>query len=79
IIRIYNMKGIEEHTDLSRLSPEDYPIFDDLYDAILEEFQSTKSDYLRSNLQTLINYIAKFSSGGRNSVLWNGYSSIDTR
>ncbi len=79
IIRIYNMKGIEEHTDLSRLSPEDYPIFDDLYDAILEEFQSTKSDYLRSNLQILINYIAKFSSGGRNSVLWNGYSSIDTR
>ena len=55
------MKGIEEHTDLSRLSPEDYPIFDDLYDAILEEFQSTKSDYLRSNLQILINYIAKFS------------------
>ena len=55
------------------------PIFDDLYDAILEEFQSTKSDYLRSNLQILINYIAKFSSGGRNSVLWNGYSSIDTR
>lgn len=78
IIRIYNMKGIEEHTDLSRLSPEDYPIFDDLYDAILEEFQSTKSDYLRSNLQILINYIAKFSSGGRNSVLWNGQSTIDT-
>ncbi len=78
IIRIYSLKGIEEHTDLSKLSPEDYPIFDDLYDTILEEFQSTKSDYLRGNLQILINYIAKFSSGGRNSVLWNGYSTINT-
>lgn len=78
IIRIYSMKGIEEHTDLSRLKPEDYPIFDDLYDTILEEFQSTKSDYLKGNLQILINYIAKFSSGGRNSVLWNGYSTINT-
>lgn len=78
IIRIYSMKGIEEHTDLSKLKPEDYPIFDDLYDTVLEEFQSTKSDYLKGNLQILINYIAKFSSGGRNSVLWNGHSTINT-
>ncbi len=78
IIRIYGMKGIEEHTDLSKLKPEDYPIFDDLYDTVLEEFQSTKSDYLKGNLQILINYIAKFSSGGRNSVLWNGHSTINT-
>lgn len=78
IIRIYSLKGIEEHTDLSRLKPEDYPVFDDLYDTILEEFQSTKSDYLKSNLQILINYVAKFSSGGRNSVLWNGHSTIST-
>jgi len=78
IIRIYSMKGIEEHTDLSKLKPEDYPIFDDLYDTVLEEFQSTKSDYLKGNLQILINYIAKFSSGGRNSVLWNGHSTIST-
>lgn len=78
IIRIYSLKGIEEHTDLSKLKPEDYPVFDDLYDTILEEFQSTKSDYLKSNLQILINYVAKFSSGGRNSVLWNGHSTITT-
>lgn len=78
IIRIYSLRGIDEHADLSKLKPEDYPVFDDLYDTILEEFQSTKSDYLKSNLQILINYVAKFSSGGRNSVLWNGHSTITT-
>lgn len=78
IIRVYSLKGIDETTDLSQLSSEDYPVFDDLYDVILEEFQSAKSDYLRANLQILINYVAKFSTGGRNAGLWNGCSTITT-
>lgn len=78
IIRVYSLKGIDEYTELAELQPEDYPTFDDLYDVILEEFQSTRSAYLRSNLQILMNYVAKFSTGGRNAALWNGYSTIST-
>ena len=76
--RVYAQKGITPYTDLSKLRPEDYPIFDDLYDEILKEFQRVDSDYVRSMLRTLMNYISKFSDGGRNAVIWNGPSSITT-
>lgn len=78
IIRIYLRKGIDRYTNLTSLRPEDYPIFDDLYDCILEEFQNTNSDYLKSNLRVLMNYVAKFSTGGRNAAMWNGPSTLTT-
>lgn len=76
--RVYINKGITPDSDFSRLRPEDYPVFDDLYDAILAEFQQTDNDYIRSNLRVLMNYISKFSAGGRNASIWNGHSTITT-
>jgi len=76
--RLYTNRGITPDTDLSRLRPEDYPIFDDLYDAVLEEFERTENEYIRSMLRTLINYVAKFSTGGRNANIWNGPSTVTT-
>ncbi len=76
--RMYLSKGISEETNLSLLKPSDYPTFDDLYDAVLSEFQSTDNEYIRSLLRTLINYIGKFSAGGRNANIWNGPSTITT-
>ena len=76
--RVYINKGITPDSDLSKLRPEDYPVFDDLYDAILAEFQQTDNDYIRSILRVLMNYIAKFSAGGRNASIWNGYSTVTT-
>lgn len=78
INRVYSRRGIDQYTSLTALRPEDYPVFDDLYDCILEEFQHTKSDYLRSNLRVLMNHVAKFSTGGRNSNIWNGPSTLST-
>ena len=76
--RTYSHKGINENSDFAKLRPEDYPIFDDLYDEILKEFQRTDNDYIRTMLRTLMNYISKFSTGGRNSTIWNGPSSVTT-
>ena len=78
IDRMYTNMGITEETNLSLLRPEDYPTFDDLYDSILSEFQSTDNDYIRTMLRTLMNYVSKFSTGGRNANIWNGPSSITT-
>ncbi len=78
IDRMYTNFGITEETDLSKLTPADYPIFDDLYDAVLQEFQQTDNEYVRSILRILMNYIAKFSTGGRNANIWNGPSTITT-
>jgi len=76
--RLYGDFNISGETDLSKLAPEDYPIFDDLYDSILQEFQSTDNEYIRTMLRTLMNYIAKFSAGGRNANIWNGPSTVTT-
>lgn len=76
--RTYTNLGITPETDLSKLRPEEYPIFDDLYDEILQEFQKTDNEYIRKMLRTLMNYIAKFSTGGRNANIWNGPSTITT-
>ena len=76
--RMYTNRGIYAETDLSAFEPEDYPIFDDLYDEVLAEFERTENEYLRTMLRTLINYIAKFSTGGRNANIWNGPSTVTT-
>ncbi len=79
INRVYSRRGIDQYTNLLTLKPADYPTFDDLYDCILEEFQRTQSDYLKSNLRVLMNYISKFASGGRNDNIWNGPSTLSTK
>ena len=76
--RLYTNKGITPETDLSALRPEDYPIFDDLYDAVLAEFERTDNEYIRSLLRSLVNYVSKFATGGRNSNIWNGPSTVTT-
>ena len=78
IDRMYTNHGITAETDLSKLRPEDYPVFDDLYDAVLAEFQQTDNEYIRTILRTLMNYVAKFSTGGRNANIWNGPSTVTT-
>lgn len=78
IVRMYDEKGIDEYTDLSMLTPEDYPTFDDLYEKILNDYQFSNGEYSKTNLRTLLNYVSKFASGGRNSLLWNGPATVNT-
>lgn len=77
-VRMYEEKGFDENTDLSTKNPEDFPTFDDLYEKILNDYQIALGEYSKSNLRILLNYISKFASGGRDSLLWNGPSTIDT-
>ena len=76
--RVYMTRNITPETDLSRLTPLDYPVFDDLYDEVLREFQSSDNPFTRDLLRTLMNYISKFSTGGRNANIWNGPSTVTT-
>ncbi len=78
IVDLYNEKGINQKTNISKLTPEDYPIFDDLYALIKKRLKTTKDEYHRKNLLVLENYIQKFATGGRNSDLWNGPTSLVT-
>ena len=77
-IEVYGRKGIMPTTDLSALTPADYPTFDDFAALIDEKLVQAGDDYNRACLKVIENYIAKFKSGGRNSNLWNGASGFET-
>lgn len=79
IIEEYRKKGITASTNLSRLTAEDYPTFDDLFALIQEKFENAEDEYSREHLRVLINYVEKFAAGGRNANLWNGASTLNVR
>ena len=79
IVQVYKRKNITSKTDLSKLTPDDYPIFDDLYAYISEKVETEKDEYHRKNFIIVQTYIQKFATGGRNSNLWNGPTSIETK
>ena len=79
VVEVYKKKGIDFETSFSRLQAEDYPIFDDLYNLIKERLSEAKIDYDISNLRILANFVSKFASGGRDSNLWNGPSTLTVK
>lgn len=74
---IYAAKGIDEESHFEKLKPTDYPTFDDLAQLVDERLLSEGDDYNRSCYKILSNYLSKFRSGGRNSNLWNGPTSLN--
>ncbi|MBR2969505.1 MAG: ATP-binding protein [Clostridia bacterium] len=78
IVELYNKKKINQYTNIANLKAEDYPIFDDLFALIQEKLKKEKDEFYRNNLLVLETYIQKFATGGRNSDLWNGPTSILT-
>lgn len=78
VVELYNSKGIDQRTNIGKLKAEDYPIFDDLFALIQKKLKTVKDEYYRQNLLILETYIQKFATGGRNSDLWNGPTSILT-
>jgi len=79
VVEMYRNKGINDHSDFSTMKPEEFPIFDDLYDLILKRIETEQNEYVKTNLMVVETYIKKFAKGGRNSKLWNGYTSLETK
>ncbi len=78
VLDTYKKKNIDFSTDLSKLGPADFPIFDDFYEVIQENIKTAKDEFTLKNLMTIEVYIKKFTTGGRNSNIWNGPTSIET-
>lgn len=79
IVEVYAVKGINRRTDLTTVKAEDYPTFDDLYALVCEKLEQATVNFDVENLRILKNFIAKFSGDGRDSMLWNGSSSLSIK
>lgn len=78
VLDLYKEFNIDEKTELKDLKPTDYPTFDDLYALLQRRLKEAKEEFVLNNLRVAETYIRKFASGGRNSNLWNGPTSIET-
>jgi len=76
--QVYNEFGIDNNTDITKLKPTEFPIFQDVFNFIKKRFDATKDEFYKNNLRLIITYLNKFVEGGRSSILWNGYSTIST-
>lgn len=76
IRELYTKFNITPQTKIDQLEPDKFPIMQDLYEHVSEQYELAKDDYQRNNLKIIKTYLNKFAEGGRNSMLWNGYSTI---
>jgi len=79
VTEVYRRKGMGPSTPFKKMKPEAFPIFDDLYNLIVENANKQTDEYMSRIYQILVNYIQKFATGGRNANLWNGPTSIETQ
>ena len=75
---LYAKFGITNSTQIENVKPEQFPIMQDLYNYITEKYETATDDYNRNNYKIIKIYLNKFAEGGRNSVLWNGPSTISS-
>ena len=76
---LYESKNINSKVNLKLLSNRDYPTFDDLNNLIESKLSVETDDYIKTCLKVISNYVAKFKTGGRNSSLWNGYTTFSPK
>ena len=74
---LYEKFNITRHTNLKLLKHTDYPLMDDLYKLILEEYQKADTEYTKIIYRKIQAQLESFKSGGLNSKLWNKYTSIN--
>ena len=75
---LYTKFGITNSTRMENVKAEQFPIMQDLYNYITEKYETATDDYNRNNYKIIKIYLNKFAEGGRNSVLWNGPSTISS-
>lgn len=68
VTELYEKFGINENSDISKLSANAFPTFDDL-GRLLDGKMTAKYEKVKA-------YLAKFFSGGRYSNIWNGHTNF---
>jgi type IV secretory pathway VirB4 component len=79
VVKLYKQRGIDKDSNFNKVDPEDFPIFDNLYQLAKQSYEDSSDEFAKINYRVLVTYLEKFASGGRYSGLWNGPSSIQSR
>lgn len=71
LIKVYEKHGITFETDVTDLHETDYPVLQDVYDYIVEQYKKT-DDKEYNTLAMLL----KDATSGSDQFLWNGHTTI---
>ena len=72
LVELYRNFNITWDTDVTKLLPEDFPIFSDLYKLVKEKADTERDRQAYADLSLLLYDIAE----GSDSFIWNGYTTI---
>ena len=76
-VETYERKGINEHTDCTKLKADEFPLFTDLLDTLKSKDKTDMDSLTLRDMRTAELYLQKFVSG-RYSDIWNGFSTLET-
>ena len=72
LVELYQKFNITWDTDISQLTPTDFPIFSDLYALVKEKEKTERDSQVYADLSMLLYDIAE----GADSFIWNGHTTI---
>jgi conjugal transfer ATP-binding protein TraC len=75
----YSAKGIRPGRDIAVLKNEDFPTLQDVCDIADKKLAESTDAYEQNCLHVLVNYLARFKAGGRDSALWNGCTTFSAK
>ncbi|NLT18438.1 MAG: DUF87 domain-containing protein [Clostridiales bacterium] len=74
---MYKSKGITDSADLSKLTHNDYPTFEDLSLFVGEKIKKSTDAMEKGRLTDIYNLLSKVRTGGSLYGLWNGITTFD--
>lgn len=72
LVELYQKFHITWDTDVTKLKPQDFPIFSDLYALVQEKTKTEKENQVYTDLAMLLYDIAE----GADSFIWNGHNTV---
>lgn len=72
LVELYQKFHITWDTDVTKLKPQDFPIFSDLYALVQEKTKTEKENQVYTDLAMLLYDIAE----GADSFIWNGHTTV---
>lgn len=80
IAELYAIKGIDDSTNLQKLSSNDFPTFDDFYALISSKIENKNDRYDAGEVavyKKVLLYAEQFAKGGLYARMWNGPTTLE--
>ena len=79
LIELYHDFNITWSTDITKLQPSDYPIYEDLHSKLLKKASDNTISDMEGKVFQKLEVLFRDIAHGADAILWNGYTTIKTK